>query len=303
MVTIPELLTDMGDKDIEKKEAQMKEPEPKEEKEREFETVAVNNVVEEPVKEKVVEPVVEEPIVEIVREEPKPKKEEAKFGKAPINEIEVEVLPVVLLLTVEDYDTGQPVDAKVSFRTSDDKVEMPIKKVSTGVYEITSRYKKGRDYMLSIEKEGFMFRNMKISLPGATPNEQTINRKVELERLRKDFQTVLRNIYFDFDKATFTIDSYTELNKLERMLADNKNLIIEISGHTDNIGGKAYNKVLSQKRANAVVEYLVNKGIDRRRLKAAGHGQERPLASNDDEKDGRSINRRVEFRILDGPQG
>jgi outer membrane protein OmpA-like peptidoglycan-associated protein len=266
LITIPELLV-----------AENKEPEPKKLSEKVEIKEVVQNVV--------------------VEEKPQPKKEE--FGNAPIKKVEDTTKPVILMLSVEDYDTDKLIDAKVSFRTVDDKVEMPLKRVSTGVYEIESRYQKQREFMLSIEKEGYMFRNMKISLPAASSNEQRIERKIELERLRKDFQTVLRNIYFDFDKATFTIDSYNELNKLEKLLSDNRGMVVEISGHTDNIGGKAYNKVLSQRRANAVMEYLTNKGIDRRRIKAVGLGQERPLASNDDEKDGRSLNRRVEFKILD----
>ena len=55
---------------------------------------------------------------------------------------------------------------------------------------------------------------------------------------------------------------------------------------------------MSQLRADAVVRYLVDKGIDQRRLTAVGYGEEKPLASNDDESEGREINRRVEFKIL-----
>ena len=101
-----------------------------------------------------------------------------------------------------------------------------------------------------------------------------------------------------FDKATFKEESYDELNKLEKMLIQNGTIRVEISGHTDNIGKWAYNKELSQRRANAVKDYLVGKGIDTRRITAVGHGENMPLASNDDEKDGREINRRVEFKVI-----
>jgi len=73
---------------------------------------------------------------------------------------------------------------------------------------------------------------------------------------------------------------------------------VEISGHTDFVGAKAFNKRLSEKRAAAVKSFLVSKGVDTRRIKTVGYGEERPLASNDDEKEGRSLNRRVEFRVL-----
>ena len=74
-------------------------------------------------------------------------------------------------------------------------------------------------------------------------------------------------------------------------------LKIEISGHTDNKGSADYNKKLSERRAKAVVDYLLIKGISADRLKYAGYGMERALVSNDDEA-GRQMNRRTEFEII-----
>jgi outer membrane protein OmpA-like peptidoglycan-associated protein len=70
-----------------------------------------------------------------------------------------------------------------------------------------------------------------------------------------------------------------------------------VAGHTDNIGTVAYNQNLSERRANAVKKYLTSKGIDVVRITAVGYGETKPIVSNDDEKDGREINRRVEFMI------
>src|SRR5690606_18704232 len=105
-------------------------------------------------------------------------------------------------------------------------------------------------------------------------------RKFELKVFEVGTHDVLRNIYFRFNSHTFTNDSYYELNKLERMLHENPNFIIEIAGHTDNIGATDYNLSLSQLRAREVVKYLVNKGIDARRLKAIGYGKSKPMATN-----------------------
>ncbi|WP_370634731.1 OmpA family protein [Cesiribacter sp. SM1] len=143
-----------------------------------------------------------------------------------------------------------------------------------------------------------MFKNFKLTIPAATAQAQEISRSIELSRLQTGFSSVLRNIYFDFNNATFKKDSYDELNKLERMLNENPDMVVEISGHTDNVGGKEYNKQLSQRRAQAVVDYVVQKGISKSRVSAKGYGEERPIASNDDEKEGRMLNRRVEFRIV-----
>jgi outer membrane protein OmpA-like peptidoglycan-associated protein len=73
---------------------------------------------------------------------------------------------------------------------------------------------------------------------------------------------------------------------------------MEIAGHTDAVGTKAYNQYLSLKRAQAVKDYLTKKGISTRRIKAVGYGKSKPLASNDDEQGGRELNRRVEFKVL-----
>jgi outer membrane protein OmpA-like peptidoglycan-associated protein len=81
-------------------------------------------------------------------------------------------------------------------------------------------------------------------------------------------------------------------------LKENPQYKIKIAGHTDNVGSAEFNKQLSEKRAAAVVEYLKKKGIDSRRLSSVGFGEEKPLASNDDEKEGRELNRRTEFEIV-----
>jgi outer membrane protein OmpA-like peptidoglycan-associated protein len=78
---------------------------------------------------------------------------------------------------------------------------------------------------------------------------------------------------------------------------DVPNLKIEISGHTDSKGSADYNKKLSERRAKAVVDYLVAKGVSSDRLRYAGYGMDRPLVSNDDET-GRQLNRRTEFEII-----
>jgi outer membrane protein OmpA-like peptidoglycan-associated protein len=82
------------------------------------------------------------------------------------------------------------------------------------------------------------------------------------------------------------------------MLRSNSAVKVEIGGHTDGLGPNNYNIFLSRKRAEAVKDYLTKKGIDARRVKAVGYGKSKPLASNDDEDEGREFNRRVEFKVL-----
>jgi outer membrane protein OmpA-like peptidoglycan-associated protein len=80
-------------------------------------------------------------------------------------------------------------------------------------------------------------------------------------------------------------------------MLQNPNMKVEIAGHTDVVGTKNYNLFLSRKRAEAVKDFLTKKGIDSRRVSIVGFGATKPLASNDDEKEGREVNRRVEFRV------
>ena len=142
-----------------------------------------------------------------------------------------------------------------------------------------------------------MFINQTVKLEGASEQEKVMNRTVEMRKLEPGMVSILRNLYFDFDKSTFKHESYNELNKLERMMQQNPSLKVEIGGHTDVVGSKNYNIFLSRKRAEAVKDFLTKKGIDSRRIKAVGYGTSKPLASNDDEKDGRELNRRVEFKV------
>jgi OmpA-OmpF porin, OOP family len=100
--------------------------------------------------------------------------------------------------------------------------------------------------------------------------------------------------YFDFDKATVKPEAFYFLDKIVSVLKSRPELDVNIHGHTDNVGTKAYNDVLSLKRANAVKTYLMNRGIDENRLFCQGFGFSDPAASNTTDQ-GRALNRRVEL--------
>jgi outer membrane protein OmpA-like peptidoglycan-associated protein len=108
---------------------------------------------------------------------------------------------------------------------------------------------------------------------------------------------ILKNVLFETNKSVLLKSSFAELNKLLKMLQDNTKLKIEIRGHTDNQGDETKNQILSEERAKAVMEYLVSKGIEPRRILYIGYGSRNPIASNDT-AEGRMKNRRVEFAII-----
>lgn len=103
-------------------------------------------------------------------------------------------------------------------------------------------------------------------------------------------------ITFDFSKSTIKAESYEYLDKLAKTLI-RSNKRIEVKGHTDNVGSEEFNMNLSRERAEAVVKYLTKKGVNRNKLTYSYYGMSRPLSSNDTEE-GRAMNRRVEFTIL-----
>lgn len=108
---------------------------------------------------------------------------------------------------------------------------------------------------------------------------------------------VLKNIFFAFDKSDLLPASYPELNKLVELMKKYPSMRIEIAGHTDYKGSVEYNQKLSNDRANSVVQYLISQGIPASRLTWIGHGKSKPVADNTTEE-GRQLNRRVEFTIL-----
>ncbi|HUI28502.1 MAG TPA: OmpA family protein [Candidatus Kryptonia bacterium] len=107
---------------------------------------------------------------------------------------------------------------------------------------------------------------------------------------------VLRGVNFDFDKSNIRADAAPVLDEAASTLKEATTISIAVEGHTDSRGSDEYNQGLSERRANAVRDYLADHGIDKSRMTAAGFGESRPVASNDTDE-GRAQNRRVELRV------
>ncbi len=108
-------------------------------------------------------------------------------------------------------------------------------------------------------------------------------------------RVALRTIYFEFGNIKLSSKSDQILGSIARILKENPEMKIEIAGHTDSIGDAKTNQWVSQARANAVMQWLIRNGISKDRMVARGYGESDPLASNDDEKEGRELNRRIEI--------
>jgi outer membrane protein OmpA-like peptidoglycan-associated protein len=133
--------------------------------------------------------------------------------------------------------------------------------------------------------------------PGPIDN-QGCPKKYSLVVLRKEKIEIKQQVHFDTNKWVILKDSFEMLNQVASVLKDYPKIRIRIEGHTDSVADDDFNLKLSQKRADAVREFLVNAGIGADRLTAVGYGETMPIASNKTAK-GRAANRRVEFNITE----
>jgi len=210
----------------------------------------------------------------------------------------VELMPITIKGVIKDAETGLPIQTAVQLTNENGELVSAVTTGPDGLYSFIVNNEAAILYTLSAEKEGYGFVNKTFPVPGKAPSKQEITQNLILKKLAVGNIYVLRNIYFDFDKATLKPASNKELNNLLDLLKNNPSMVVEISGHTDSKGSDQYNQVLSKKRAQAVVNWLVAKGISKDRLSYEGYGESRPLASNDDEPEGRELNRRTEFKIV-----
>lgn len=148
-----------------------------------------------------------------------------------------------------------------------------------------------KNYSFIVEKKGYMFFSRNFSLP-----DSSIYIEIPLQPIEIGLTTVLNNIFFEYDSYKLKKESFPELKKLKEFIQSN-NISIEIQGHTDNHGTKAYNQELSKNRAKAVYEYLLKKGVKKDKIEYKGYDYSMPLASNDTDE-GRAKNRRTAFKIL-----
>ncbi|MGO2242942.1 MAG: OmpA family protein [Halomonas sp.] len=117
---------------------------------------------------------------------------------------------------------------------------------------------------------------------------------VEVNALGCPDSVVLQDVNFEFDSAELTSDARNVLNGVAERLVNNTDVRVSIEGHTDSLGPDAYNKNLSQERAESVARYLASRGVASDRMQSVGFGEEQPIASNETQE-GRFQNRRVEL--------
>ncbi len=154
----------------------------------------------------------------------------------------------------------------------------------------------GKDYAFHVSKKGYLFYSDNFSLKDHNP-DHPFEKNIPLQPLAANASIVLHNIFFDTKQYVLKPASVLEMDRLVKLLNENPTLKIEIAGHTDNVGSDKDNQLLSENRAKAVVTYLVQHGIDAKRLSSKGYGKSQPVATNDNEE-GRATNRRTVFKVI-----
>jgi outer membrane protein OmpA-like peptidoglycan-associated protein/Tol biopolymer transport system component len=151
------------------------------------------------------------------------------------------------------------------------------------------------EYAVNVNRKGYLFYSNSWET-GKESDSDSIQWSIPLSPIEKGATLVLKNIFFEKNSAALNPSSFSELNELAKLMKENTGIRIEINGHTDNVGQKNDNLVLSQKRASSVSNYLVSQGIAADRLTSKGYGDAKPIASNDTEQ-GKSLNRRTEINV------
>ncbi|MDF2456515.1 MAG: yiaD [Cytophagaceae bacterium] len=226
---------------------------------------------------------------------------ENSLGEADIFRIKVaesaKPEPVVIIHgKVLDKITKQPLGATIDYHelSTGKDAGSARSNPADGTYKIVLPY--GKAYGFLAEKTDFLSESDNIDLT-------TVKEYIEIERdlylspIEIGKSITLKNVFFVRSKSELLPDSFAELDRLIKILKDNPELKIEISGHTDNVGDPALNTKLSEERVLAIKNYLISKSISAKRLSGKGYGGSKPVASNATEET-RKLNRRVEFVII-----
>jgi len=206
--------------------------------------------------------------------------------------------PVVLITgRVTNKATGEPLQAEVVYEdiTSGELLGTAMSNAQTGEYAIILQ--KGVHYSFEAQADKFLSDRYSLNTAALTQFVSQ-ERDFALPPIQKGESIVLNNIFFETGKAELLPESFLELEKLVSVMKEYSKLVIEIGGHTDDVGQDTYNETLSQNRAQAVVDFLLEKGIKTERMSAKGYGESQPIADNQTEE-GRAQNRRVEFSIVE----
>lgn len=215
------------------------------------------------------------------------------FKKAPL------ILSAIGLIV--DSETGKAVSkVMVYFKGSDRSIDSTITG-SKGQFNFTD-LKPGLEYVVTAVKEGFFSDSKDLSTIGIQENYE-FSKKTGLDldfgllKITKK-EIAIPNIYYDSNRAELKPGSKKELNKMARIINETPGVKLQINSHTDEIGSDDYNMKLSEKRAQNVVDYFIEKGVDKTRLSVMGYGESVPIKKNAQTENDHQTNRRTTFKVI-----
>ncbi|MEO5649099.1 MAG: OmpA family protein [Ginsengibacter sp.] len=153
----------------------------------------------------------------------------------------------------------------------------------------------GKDYAFNVHRKGYLFYSENYNINETVDSIYTAD--IPLQPIEANASVILKNIFFDTKKTDLKAESISELDNVVRLMNENPNMKILISGYTDSVGKAADNLKLSAGRSLSVVNYLVSKGINNSRLSSKGFGADNPIADNTTEQ-GRALNRRTQLSVV-----
>ena len=166
-----------------------------------------------------------------------------------------------------------------------------------GTFMVAVNLKKKDDLLITVKKDDYAFSSTVVSIKDASFENQPKPVKLEVNEAKSGNSFVLNNLYYNTNSADLKNESFIVLESFAEYLIENPTIVIEIQGHTDNVGVAKANDALSANRAYTVKAFLEEKGVDGKRISAKGFGSSKSIADNSTE-DGRAKNRRTEFLII-----
>jgi outer membrane protein OmpA-like peptidoglycan-associated protein/tetratricopeptide (TPR) repeat protein len=198
---------------------------------------------------------------------------------------------------VYDAKTNQPLGAHFELIDLETAKQVVVSDANAGNGEFLVTLPVNKNYALNVSQSGYLFHSENFSLKDLADKTKPYQLDIPMESIDTGSVVELKNVFFETAKFDLKPESKVELDKLVAFLKFNKTLRIQLSGHTDNVGDKKMNQLLSQNRAKAVYDYLVANTIDANRLTFVGYGDTKPKVKNDSDEN-RAINRRTEFKVI-----
>lgn len=225
------------------------------------------------------------------KEEPKPQAQPVVKEEVQKADPYKEMVKVTIKLQDEKY--GRPVPGTIVIRQKNKEVFNGNADASG----MSNFYLEPGNYTVNVSAKGYIPAEETLELKNA---EKGTSKIIELKqpKIEKGLVFKLKAINFETGSDRMKESSYNILDKMADILKENPSMVIEVAGHTDNVGDDQKNLVLSENRAKTVMNYLLQKGVNAKQMKAVGYGETQPIADNNTEE-GRLANRRVMFTVVE----